>query len=219
MVAVTVTHGVPAMRDCGPSVVVGPVCAWLRRAALYGASEVLLTARARLPPFPELMSCLDELVRIGQALNGDVNELCFDLAELRGYHYHSGVVFAAYAGDRPEAIARGGRYDEVGRAFGRARPATGFTMDLRELAQMANGENKPLRVLAPYLPDDAGLQAEIAKLRAGGIVVVPDLPGHESSRAELDCSQQLVAFNGAWKLESFGSTSVNLHQSKDKQRS
>ncbi|MEO8156738.1 MAG: ATP phosphoribosyltransferase regulatory subunit [Betaproteobacteria bacterium] len=210
---------VPALREMSRSLDGVTREALLLLPELYGGPEVLLTARARLPPFPELMSCLDELVRIGQALNGDVNELCFDLAELRGYHYHSGVVFAAYAGDRPEAIARGGRYDEVGRAFGRARPATGFTMDLRELAQMANGENKPLRVLAPYLPDDAGLQAEIAKLRAGGIVVVPDLPGHESSRAELDCSQQLVAFNGAWKLESFGSTSVNLHQSKDKQRS
>ena len=59
---------------------------------------------------------------------------CFDLAELRGYHYHSGIVFAAYTRGRPNAIALGGRYDEVGVAFGRARPATGFSMDLRELA-------------------------------------------------------------------------------------
>ena len=71
---------------------------------------------------------------------------CFDLAELRGYHYHSGVVFAAYAQGQPYALARGGRYDEVGKAFGRARPATGFSMDLRELAAAkGNGGATPGR--------------------------------------------------------------------------
>jgi ATP phosphoribosyltransferase regulatory subunit len=166
-----------------------------------------------------LTSCLDALARIGRELNADVKELCFDLAELRGYHYHSGVVFAAYAGNRPEAIARGGRYDEVGRAFGRARPATGFTMYLRELAEMAGEEASPLRVLAPYLPADASLQAEIAKLRAGGAIVVPDLPGHEGNRDELDCSQQLVAAGGAWKLEALGPGLANRSKTKDNQRS
>ncbi len=168
---------------------------------LYGGPEVLDKARKLLPDYPELAACLDALGRIGRELNGDATELCFDLAELRGYHYHSGVVFAAYAGNRPEAIARGGRYDEVGRAFGRARPATGFTMDLRELAQMANGESRPQRVLAPYRPADRELQMQIARLRAESVVVVQDLPGHEASRAELDCSHQLVMRNGAWKLE------------------
>jgi ATP phosphoribosyltransferase regulatory subunit len=172
---------------------------------LYGGVEVLAVAHKRLPQYPELIACLDALAQIGRQLNGDVQELCFDLAELRGYHYHSGVVFAAYAGNRPEAIARGGRYDEVGRAFGRARPATGFTMDLRELAEMANEETGPLRVLAPYQPADAALQTEVAKLRAAGTIVVSDLPGHEANRAELNCSQQLVARGGAWKLEPFDS--------------
>ncbi|MEO8188195.1 MAG: ATP phosphoribosyltransferase regulatory subunit [Burkholderiaceae bacterium] len=176
---------------------------------LYGGPEVLDKARTHLPDYPELVSCLDGLARLGRALNGDATELCFDIAELRGYHYHSGVVFAAYAGNRPEAIARGGRYDEVGRAFGRARPATGFTMDLRELAQMASEETATLRVLAPYQPADAGLQAEIARLRAEGLVVVQDLPGHEASRAELGCVQQLVARNGTWKLEPLPSGQAN----------
>jgi ATP phosphoribosyltransferase regulatory subunit len=168
---------------------------------LYGGPEVLATARQRLPAYPELGACLDLLESIGKQLRDEVRELCFDLAELRGYHYHSGVVFAAYAGARPEAIARGGRYDEVGRAFGRARPATGFTMDLRDLADMGNGDINPMRVLAPYLPGDAALQAEVARLRAGGAIVVVDLPGHEASRAELGCEQQLVPRAGAWKLE------------------
>ena len=197
---------VPALRELSNGLDAVTRDALLLLPELYGGPDVLDVARARLPDYPELTACLDALARIGRELNGDVKELCFDLAELRGYHYHSGVVFAAYAGNRPEAIARGGRYDEVGRAFGRARPATGFTMDLRELAQMANAEERPLRVLAPYQPADAGLQAEIARLRAAGTVVVSDLPGHDANRAELDCSQQLVAKNGAWKLEPLGSS-------------
>ena len=197
---------VPALRELSNGLDAVTRDALLLLPELYGGPDVLDVARARLPDYPELTACLDALARIGRELNGDVQELCFDLAELRGYHYHSGVVFAAYAGNRPEAIARGGRYDEVGRAFGRARPATGFTMDLRELAQMANAEERPLRVLAPYQPADAGLQAEIARLRAAGTVVVSDLPGHDANRAELDCSQQLVAKNGAWKLEPLGSS-------------
>jgi ATP phosphoribosyltransferase regulatory subunit len=196
---------VPALRELSNGLDAATREALMLLPELYGGSEVLTTARRRLPQYPELIACLDALAQIGGQLNGDVKELCFDLAELRGYHYHSGVVFAAYAGNRPEAIARGGRYDEVGRAFGRARPATGFTMDLRELAEMANEETRPLRILAPYQPADAGLQAEVAKLRAAGAIVVSDLPGHEANRAELDCSQQLVARGGDWKLEPFGS--------------
>lgn len=168
---------------------------------LYGGVEVLEEARKRLPPYPELTACLDLLAAVGRQLNGDVSEVCYDLAELRGYHYHSGMVFAAYAGGRPEAIVRGGRYDEVGRAFGRARPATGFTMDLRELAAMGNGQGQSRRVLAPYRPDDQVLQAEISRLRESGSVVVVELPGHEGSRAELGCSASLVQRDGRWAVE------------------
>ena len=192
---------VPALRELSTGLDAGTREALLLLPQLYGGPEVLATARQRLPAYPELGACLDLLESIGKQLRGEVRELCFDLAELRGYHYHSGVVFAAYAGARPEAIARGGRYDEVGRAFGRARPATGFTIDLRELADMGNGDINPMRVLAPYLPGDADLQAEVARLRAGGAIVVVDLPGHEASRAELGCEQQLVPRAGAWKLE------------------
>ena len=192
---------VPALRELSTGLDAGTREALLLLPQLYGGPEVLATARQRLPAYPELGACLDLLESIGKQLRGEVRELCFDLAELRGYHYHSGVVFAAYAGARPEAIARGGRYDEVGRAFGRARPATGFTMDLRDLADMGNGDINPMHVLAPYLPGDAALQAEVARLRAGGVIVVVDLPGHEASRTELGCEQQLVPRAGAWKLE------------------
>ena len=127
--------------------------------------------------------------------------MCFDLAELRGYHYHSGVVFAAYAGERPEAIARGGRYDEVGAAFGRARPATGFTMDLRDLAGIGDGDLQPMRVLAPYRPADASLQAEVARLRAGGTSSWWICRGTKPVAPSWVASSNWCCAHGAWKLE------------------
>jgi len=99
---------------------------------LYGNRHVLAEARARLPQLPDVIAALDTLEAIDTGLAGV--EAAYDLAELRGYGYHSGVVFAAYTAGRSHAIAQGGRYDEVGKVFGRARPATGFSMDLRELA-------------------------------------------------------------------------------------
>jgi ATP phosphoribosyltransferase regulatory subunit len=101
---------------------------------LYGARSVLAEARKRLPQLPSVVTTLDTLEALERGLAGLHIEAAYDLAELRGYGYHSGVVFAAYTGGRSRAIALGGRYDEVGRVFGRARPATGFSLDLRELA-------------------------------------------------------------------------------------
>ncbi len=100
---------------------------------LYGDRSVLGEARACLPGLPAVDAALDALDALDRAL-GDA-DLAYDLTELRGYGYHNGVVFAAYVDGRSHAVAQGGRYDEVGRVFGRARPATGFSMDLRELAR------------------------------------------------------------------------------------
>jgi ATP phosphoribosyltransferase regulatory subunit len=104
---------------------------------LYGDAVVLGEARQRLPSLPGIGDALDTLGALSAALADQPVDLAFDLAELRGYGYHSGVVFAAYAGGRSRAIALGGRYDEVGKVFGRARPATGFSLDLRELLESA----------------------------------------------------------------------------------
>lgn len=101
-------------------------------AQLNGDVGVLAQARRLLPQVPEIRQALSELEAVA-AHFGQRVPLAFDLAELRGYHYHSGLVFAAYADGYPDAVARGGRYDDIGRAFGRARPATGFSLDLREL--------------------------------------------------------------------------------------
>ena len=119
---------------------------------------------------------------------------------LRGLHYHSGVVFAVYAEGCANALALGGRYDEVGKAFGRARPATGFSMDLREVLMVAAQEPVRPPVLAPYHPRDAALQRAIAVLRSRGETVIVDLPGHEKARAELGCNRRLGKSDGRWKL-------------------
>jgi ATP phosphoribosyltransferase regulatory subunit len=109
------------------------------------------------------------------------------------------VVFAAFAAGSPDALARGGRYDEVGRSFGRARPATGFTMDLRELAALAPPTAPRAGILAPCVPD-ADLDAAVARLRAQGEVVVADLPGHDEARAELGCDRILTKAGGRWEV-------------------
>jgi ATP phosphoribosyltransferase regulatory subunit len=101
---------------------------------LYGGAEVLDEAEKKLPRLPEVKKALATLGRLAKACKFPAS---FDLAELRGYHYHSGVVFDAYCDGVAGAVARGGRYDEVGRAFGRARPATGFSIDLRTLASVS----------------------------------------------------------------------------------
>jgi len=164
---------------------------------LYGGPEVLARARRVLPALPEIRAALRDLSALSKQLANRVHIRSFDLGELRGYHYHSGVVFAAYANARPNALAQGGRYDEVGKAFGRARPATGFSMDLRELAAGA-GVLRESRVLAPYRPRDSALQRSIAGLRARGTVVIEDLPGHSRFRGELACERVLVRRNGRW---------------------
>jgi len=171
--------------------------------SLYGGTEILQMARSQLPDFPELASCLDTLEFLARQLAGEVGELCFDLAELRGYHYHSGAVFTAYLPGRTGTIARGGRYDEIGMAFGRARPATGFSIDLRDLAglSVADANANGNRIMAPYRPDDVQLQSAIRASREAGDAVIVDLPGHDSSRDELRCSAEFVLRDGSWLLE------------------
>lgn len=171
---------------------------------LYGGIEVLARAKRVLPALPEIRAALRDLAALSQRLADLARIRSFDLGELRGYHYHSGVVFSAYSNGRPNAIAQGGRYDEVGKAFGRARPATGFSVDLRELAA-AGTEARPVsRVLAPYRPADRSLQQRIAALRSRGLVVIEDLPGHARFRRELGCERELVRRGGRWVLQKCG---------------
>ena len=166
---------------------------------LYGGIEVLSQARAAFAAFPGVGEALDALEAVAGEIDLQGAALSFDLAELRGYHYHSGMVFAAYAENCPNAVALGGRYDEVGRAFGRARPATGFSLDLREVASILPSREVSRGILAPR-SKDPGLRAMIAELRNAGERVVVELPGHEAFRSELKCGRMLSLVDGKWQL-------------------
>ena len=165
---------------------------------LYGDANILQKARQVLPKQQAIQTALNELQAIANALEGV--DIGFDLSELRGYHYHSGVVFAAYAQGYTGPLVLGGRYDEVGKAFGRARPATGFSLDLRGVVQALQTASIPLAILAPAL-DDVALTEKIMALRANGDAVIKLLPGEKSSAAELSCDRQLVLNNGSWQVE------------------
>jgi ATP phosphoribosyltransferase regulatory subunit len=161
---------------------------------LYGDADVLDRAQRVLPRYPEIASALRDLRIL--ARNGEC-PVSVDLADLRGYHYHSGVVFAAYAPGTVNAVALGGRYDEVGKSFGRARPATGFSMDLRDLARAVPRNAEALGILAPS-SRDAQLAPAIEKLRAAGEIVIADLPGHAATRGQLGCDRELAKRAGKW---------------------
>jgi ATP phosphoribosyltransferase regulatory subunit len=166
---------------------------------LYGGVEVLQRARKILPHSAELLKALDELEHAATQLQPLAQHIGIDLAELRGYHYHSGMVFAAYHAGSHDAIAVGGRYDDVGKSFGRARAATGFSMDLRQLHGLLSKQALPKGIVAPHR-NDAALDEAIAKLRQQGHIVVIDLLGNPAHRAELNCDRELVLSNGAWSV-------------------
>ena len=167
---------------------------------LYGERSILARAAEALPKLPEIGRALDALETLAEDLAASDAELYFDLAELRGYHYHNGVVFAAYAQGSPYAVAHGGRYDNVGQQFGRARCATGFSLDLRALAPYLQPPSQVHGILAPYSTDPA-LAEKIEALRGAGQVVVVELPGQEAHRVEAHCNRRLVQKNGIWEIE------------------
>ena len=169
---------------------------------LYGGCEdVLARAYKLLPDYPEISVALADLQAVSNGLQPLVSSVGIDLADLRGYHYHSGIVFAAYHADICDAIALGGRYDDLGKSFGRARAATGFSMDLRQLYSLLPVQAPLFAIRAPYL-DDPALNAEIARLREVGEVVVVSLPGSVDCPVELQCDRDLVLREGGWQLVS-----------------
>mgnify|MGYP001766154142 CR=1 FL=1 len=165
---------------------------------LYGGIEVLDRAAAELPALPAIGEALSGLRHLIEA----APELPFsvDLSDLRGYHYHNGVVFAAYCADYPAAIALGGRYDGAGKAFGRARPATGFSMDLREVARLVPSAKVVGAILAPCADHDKLLSAHIAALREQGEIVVEMLPGETACEGPV-CDRKLARVGEHWIIE------------------
>ena len=150
-----------------------------------------------------VQSALRDLQSVAAALRQSHPQVTvyIDLSELRGYHYHTGLVFAAYVPGQPAEVAKGGRYDHVGEAFGRARPATGFSADLKQwLAFDAKPALRPA-ILAPA-GDDAALCAAVAALRQSGERVLHELPG---SGVATGCDRVLVAESGAWVVRPLNS--------------
>lgn len=196
----------PGLAQCLAGVAAPAREALLALVNLYGPVEgstpVLARARASLPALPSVTAALDELERLVASpmwrRHGGV-ELSIDLADLRGYRYHTGLTFAAYVMGLPNAVARGGRYDDAGRVFGRARAATGFSLELRELASLSPAAERAGAIRAPWADDDA-LAARISELRAAGEIVVRTLPGHENEAQEFRCDRELVFKDGEWIL-------------------
>jgi ATP phosphoribosyltransferase regulatory subunit len=166
------------------------------------AKEVLVRARTILPSNASVIDALALLERLTNAiaLMPSAPEVSIDLADLRGYQYHSGMMFTAYVDVLSQPIARGGRYDHVGQAFGRARPATGFSIDLLTLAGLSTDLEERSAILAPWV-SDAGLNAAIQALRAAGEIVVQLAPGDAALSAEYRLDRVLVEQGGTWKVQ------------------
>ncbi|OBS08808.1 ATP phosphoribosyltransferase regulatory subunit [Acidihalobacter prosperus] len=171
---------------------------------LNGGLEVLAEARSRYAGVDaRIDAALDYLDQVADVIAREAPqvELCFDLGELRGYHYHSGLVYAAYVPGRGQELARGGRYDGIGKAFGRARPATGFSADLESLLEVGAREepSQTGRIYAPAQGDEA-LSRRIRQLRDEGRIVVRALSGQEDDASAMGCDQMLVRHGDQWLL-------------------
>lgn len=169
---------------------------------LYGDVEVLGKARDVLPDLPGITRALSELAALAGSAIGRA-QVAIDLADLRGYQYETGAIFALYVPGLPNAVARGGRYDQVGEAFGRARPATGFSLDLRELARLLPTAERKHSIRAPW-GNAPELREAIAELRKSGEVVIQSMPGHDNVQDEFECDRVLVLDNGNWILKNLG---------------
>lgn len=130
--------------------------------------------------------------------------LCFDLCELRGYEYHTGIVFAAYTPNYGRAVAKGGRYDHIGEVFGRARPASGFDSDLKTIARLSSKPYEQRKAIIAPNGSDAALRGAVAALRAEGEIVITNLLESELAEEdlqELNCDRRLELHDGEWKVK------------------
>jgi len=170
---------------------------------LFGGREVLADAARRLPAHPLVRAALADLERLTAQLAAVHPEvrLGFDLADLQGYAYYTGIRFAAYAEGCADAVLRGGRYDEVGAVFGRRRPAVGFSLDLKTLVTLVGPTPLRAAIRAPW-SEDASLRQTVREWRERGETVVCVLPGHEHEADEFDCDRELVRGHAGWEVRS-----------------
>jgi len=165
---------------------------------LYGDGSVLLEAEKALAPLSGVREALHNLKQIADHFKGE--QLTFDLADLQGYAYYTGARFAIYAPTGPSALARGGRYDQVGAVFGRNRPAAGFSLDLKTLVCAVKPRSLQAAIRAPWR-DEPKLAKAVAALRSSGEVVVCELPGHDSEVDEFHCDRELLNMDGQWLVQ------------------
>jgi ATP phosphoribosyltransferase regulatory subunit len=173
--------------------------------SLYGDKSVFVKARKLLSNADDsVKQAIDYLEKTAELMwqryGAELSEtkVHFDLSELHGYHYKTGVVFAAFVPQLGQAIARGGRYDDIGKIFGRARAATGFSTDLKVLNQLSGKQFAlPEKIFAPLNVD----QSKVAELRAQGNVVIEELPGQETDAKAMGCNRSLCLVDGQWTIK------------------
>jgi len=171
---------------------------------LFGGDEVLAKAREVLPAHPLVDAALNDLAWLAGHLRSSQPQVRvgFDLSDFSGYAYYSGTRFAVYGAGHVDALVRGGRYDEVGAVFGRRRPAVGFSLDLKILAEVLAariGLAVRSAVRAPW-GEDPALRQAVRDLRGQGHTVVCVLPGHEHDVQEFDCDRELALVDGRWAV-------------------
>lgn len=172
--------------------------------SLNGDESILTEAKSVLKNADKgVLTALDELTRIAELLKTQQPgiKIHFDLAELRGYHYHTGIVFAAYVAGSGQAVALGGRYDDIGEVFGRARPATGFSTDLKNLLSLSTYKNNQLAAIYAPADNDAELQKAVSELRQQGEKVICALPGQTGNASDMGCDRELVKDGSAWNVK------------------
>jgi ATP phosphoribosyltransferase regulatory subunit len=175
----------------------------MKLAELNGDESVIQRARECLAKAnAQVHEAVDYLEKTASLVKNrfDNITLNFDLAELHGYHYQTGVVFAAFVPQLGEAIARGGRYDDIGQIFGRARAATGFSTDLKLLDSLSKRQYESKRKIFAPISDDAGLREKINELRSKKICVIEQLPGQSDDAAAMGCDQVLKLIDGKWQV-------------------
>ncbi len=170
---------------------------------LEGDAGILDEVRAVLKSCPdELRGYVDELGKIAKLTLHQVPDapLYFDVTEFQGYHYHTGMTFAAYVPGESHGVAFGGRYDEIGKAFGRPCPATGFSTDAYKLFELTPHPYEPEKgILAPR-SEVPGLRELVEKLRGRGETVIYQLPGTAVAAQELDCDREIILEHGHWRV-------------------
>lgn len=182
------------------------IAGWLLSlTGLSGSASVLKEARAIYADAPEAVrAALDDLQKLAEVLHQrypDAN-LYFDLSELRGYHYYTGIIFGAFAPGIGNAIANGGRYDRIGEAFGRARPASGFAADLSAICRINQKAGSAPQGIFARASENKTCWQMIKTLRAQGERVICGLGGQDLPLAHQNCDRILVEQNGKYIVKS-----------------